>query len=63
MFPDSSQYKNNGSCMYLSEILNKLQMFKVTNFMTASDGLLIQYIKLYAIFLINHRIFPPGHNQ
>ena len=38
MFPDSSHYETyNGSCfMYLSKILNKLQMFKVTNFMTFS---------------------------
>ena len=36
--------------MYLSEILSKLQMFKVTHFiMTFSDGLLI-----YVILLINH---------
>ena len=51
MFPDSSYYKKyNGSCfMYLCEILSKLQMFKVTNFMTFSDGLLI-----YVILLINH---------
>ena len=44
MFPDSSHYeKYNGSFfMYLSEILSKLQMLKVTNFMTFSDGLLIQ---------------------
>ena len=35
--------KYNGSCfMYLSQILSKLQMFDVTNFMTFSDGLLIQ---------------------
>ena len=33
MFPDRSHYKKyNGSCfMYLSEILNKLHMFKVTH--------------------------------
>ena len=51
-FPDSSHYKKyNGSCfMYLSEILSKLQMFKVTNVMTFSDGLLI-----YVILLINHK--------
>ena len=43
MFPDSSHYKKyKGSCfMYLSEILSKLQMFKVTNVMKFSDGLLI----------------------
>ena len=43
MFPDSSHNKKyNGSCfMYLSEILRKLQLFKVTNFMKFSDGLLI----------------------
>ena len=43
MFPDSSYYKKyNGSCfMYLCEILSKLQMFKVTNFTTFSDGLLM----------------------
>ena len=48
MFPDSSYYKKyNGSCfMYLCEILSKLQMFKVTNFMTFSDGLLICVILL-----------------
>ena len=51
MFPDSSHYKKyNGSCfIYLSEILSKLHMFKVTNFMTFSDGLLI-----YVILHINH---------
>ena len=51
MFPDSSHYKNyNGSCfMYLSEILSKLKMFKVTNFMKFSDGWLIS-----VILLINH---------
>ena len=40
MFPDSSYYKKyNGSCfMYLCELLSKLQMFKVTNFMTFSDA-------------------------
>ena len=40
MFPYSSYYKKcNGSCfMYLCEILSKLQMFKVTHFMTFSDG-------------------------
>ena len=45
-FPDGSHYKKyNGSCfMYLSEILSKLQMFKVTNVMTFSDGLLIMYV-------------------
>ena len=58
MFLDSSQYeKCNGSCfMYLSEILNKLQMFKLTNFMTFSDGL-----QIYALLLINHthiNVFP-----
>ena len=48
---DSSYYKKyNGSCfMYLCEILSKLRMFKVTNFMTFSDGLLI-----CVILLINH---------
>ena len=42
MFRDSGYYKKyNGSCfMYLCEILSKLQIFKVTNFMTFSDGLL-----------------------
>ena len=37
-----SYYKKyNASCfMYLSQILSKLHMFKVTNFMTFSDGLL-----------------------
>ena len=51
MFHDSSYYeKYNGSCfMYLCEILSKLQMFKVTHFMTFSDGLLI-----CVILLINH---------
>ena len=56
MFPDSSYYKKyNGSCfMYLCEILSKLQMFKVTNVITFSDGLLI-----CVILLINntHLIF------
>ena len=34
--------KYNGSCfMYLCEILSKLQVFKVRDFMTFSDGLLI----------------------
>ena len=48
MFPDSRYYKKyNGSCfMYLCEILSKLQMFKVTNVMTFSDGLLICVILL-----------------
>ena len=43
MFPDSSYYKKyNGCCfMYLCEILSKLQVFKVRDFMTFSDGLLI----------------------
>ena len=64
IFPDSSYYKKyNGSCfMYLCEILSKLQMFKVTNFMTFSDGLLI-----CVILLINHTfnffLFSPGHNH
>ena len=64
MFPDtdSSYYKKyNGSCfMYLCEILSKLQMFKVTHFMTFSDGLLI-----CVILLINHThfLFSPGHNH
>ena len=50
MFPESSHYKKyNGSCfMYLSEILSKLQMFKVTNFVTFSYGLLI-----YVVLLMN----------
>ena len=52
MFPDSdsSHYKkNNGSWfMSLCEILSKLQMCKVTNFMMFSNGLLI----LYSILLI-----------
>ena len=40
----------------LSEILSKLQMCKVPNFMTFSDGLLI-----YVILLINHiDFFPPA---
>ena len=49
--PYSSYYKKyNGSCfMYLCEILSKLQMFKVTNFMTFSDGL-----QICVILLINH---------
>ena len=36
MFPDSCHHKKyNGSCfMYLSEILSKLQMCKVTIFLT-----------------------------
>ena len=53
-FPDSSYYKKyNGSCfMYLCEILSKLQVFKVTDFMTFSDGLLI-----CVILLINHTHF------
>ena len=40
MFPVSSHYKKyNGSCfMYLSGILSKLQMFKVTNVMTFSNA-------------------------
>ena len=65
MFPDSSYYKKyNGSCfMYLCEILRKLQMFKVTNFMTFSDDLLI-----CVILLINHThliffLFSPDHNH
>ena len=43
IFRDSSYYKKyNGSCfMYLCEILSKLQVFKVRDFMTFSDGLLI----------------------
>ena len=51
MFPYSSYYKKyNGSCfMSLCEIFSKLQLFKVTNFMTFSDGLLI-----CVILLINH---------
>ena len=46
--PDSSYYKKyNGSCfMYLCEILSKLQVLKVTDFMTFSDGLLICVILL-----------------
>ena len=51
--------------MYLCEILSKLQMFKVTNFMTFSDGLLI-----CVILLINHPrlktliyLFSSGHNH
>ena len=41
-FPDISHYKkyNNSCFVYLSEILSKLQIFKVTNFMTFSDDLL-----------------------
>ena len=43
MISDSIHYeKYNGSCfMYLSEILSKLHMFKVTHFMTFSDSLLM----------------------
>ena len=41
--------KKKSCFMYLCEILSKLQMFKVTNFMTFSDGLLI-----CVILLINH---------
>ena len=48
-FPDSSYYKNGSCFVYLCELLSKLQMFKVTNFMTFSDGLLI-----CVILLINH---------
>ena len=42
-FPDSSHYKKyDGSYfMPLSEILSKLQICKVTNFMKVSDGLLM----------------------
>ena len=52
MFPDGNDYKkHNGSCfMYLSGILSKLQMCKVTNVMTFSDGVLI----IYVVLLINH---------
>ena len=50
IFSDSHYKKCNGICfMSLSEILNKLQMCKVKNFMTFSDGLLI-----YVILPINH---------
>ena len=61
LFPDSSYYKKyNGSCfMYLCEILSKLQMFKVTNFMTFSDGLLICVILHTHFFLL----FSPGYNH
>ena len=63
IFPDSSHYnKCNGSCFkYVNERLSKLHMFKVTNFMTCSVGLLI-----YVILLINHThlfLFSPGHNH
>ena len=59
MFPDSdsTHYKKyNGICfMYLSEILSKLQMFKVTNFMTFSDGL---HVNLCNVAYKPHT-FPP----
>ena len=50
MFPDSSHYRKYGSCfMYLS-VISKLQ-FKVTNFMTFSDGTFanIMYFNLLII--------------
>ena len=42
LFPDNIHHKKyNGSCfVYLSEILSKLHMCKVTNFVTFYDGLL-----------------------
>ena len=62
MFPDNSHYKNyNGSCfMYLSEILSKLKMFKVTNFMKFSDGWLISVMLPHTF---NCFLFSPGHNH
>ena len=62
MFPDTSYYKQyNGSCfIYLSEILSKLQMFKVTNFMTFSDGL-CNFV--YKPHTFNFFLFSPGHNH
>ena len=43
---DSSHYKEcNSSCfMYLSEIVSKLQMCKITNIMAFSDSLLVTYV-------------------
>ena len=59
MFPDSTHYKKyNGSCfMHLSEILSKLQLFKVTNFMTFSDGLCNFAYKPHINFVY------PSHNH
>ena len=49
------------SCfIYLSEILSKLQMFKVTNSMTFSDGLLIICHFAYKPYTFNLFLFPPG---
>ena len=64
MFPDSSYYKKyNGSCfMYLCEILSKLQVFKVRDFMTFSDGLLIMCNFAYKPH-IYFFLFSPGHNH
>ena len=62
IFPDITQYKScNGSCfMYLSEILSKLQMCKITNFMMFSDGLLICVLFAYK----PHKyFFYPCHNH
>ena len=63
MFPDSSHYKKyNGSCfIYLSEILSKLQMFKVTHCMMFSDGLLILCNFTYKPHTFNLFLFPPDH--
>ena len=65
MFPDSSYYKKyNGSCfMYLCEILSKLQVFKVRDFMTFSDGLLIMCNFAYKPHTFIFFLFSPGHNH
>ena len=39
--------------MYLSEILSKLQMFTVNNFMTFSDGLLLICNFAYKLYTFN----------